>query len=697
MSLWALPSFLSVLLAMSVGTVLIWKRHTLPILITLFPVMVVLIWIHGINGWSILGSDQEGMWWKQLVLIGELMLPVTLGYVARSLYGSLSADFQHQNSWWWSGIVGLTCLLVAVVVLVPHTVMQMALQGEVIFLRPAGLILWGWILLSLVVVLSQFEQILRASRDPLRFQLKFVLIGLGGLAGMAIAQASQLLLLPVWKTSFVWIGGVATSISLVLIGFGLGRWRIQQLTQKIQVSHQALYTSLTFLLVGGYLISVGIVAEIIQQTGWELRETFAVLFVFAAALLLIIALFSRQARLEIQQFVARHFFRTKYDYREKWLEVTETFSSCRDIEEIWDRYLQWLSQTFGAPRVTIWKRIEADGRFHQIRSVNTESPPPPINGTHPLLNKLQQTHDPIMANVSEFEAQKLQEFFRVTQALVCVPIGNSKGHLLGFCTLSPDFHGKGYDHDDFDLLRVMAHHVAMLLLQFQLQEERSASAKWEAVHKFSAFYLHDLKNLASSLSMVVQNADQYGHDPEFQASALRTVRNTSQRIMELMGKLANQTKDPTLSKGDHVTPVDLNTLVSEAVQGVNGSGCQPAFHPEAHLPLVRVQKESIKQLVLNLVLNARQAMGNQGQIDISTSLKGGSVVLEVIDTGPGMSTAQVEHLFEPFRSNKKTGLGVGLFQCKRMVEDQNGSIRVESEIGKGTKIIVTFPLEGAEK
>ena len=695
MSLWALPSFLSALLAISIAAALIWKRRTALLLLAILPTLGVLIWIHTINGFGALRPHPE-LWWKQLTLVGELIFPVTLGYVAQSLFKGLSEDSPRSLPWWW-GIGIIAVPLVGVVIWNPTVVMQVDGQGEVVFVRPAGLIIWGFILLSLVVALSQFEQILRASRDPLRFQLKFVLIGLGGLAGMAIAQASQLLLLPVWKSSFVWIGGVATSISLLLIGFGLGRWQLQQLSQKIQVSHQALYTSLTFVLVGGYLIAVGIVAEIIQQTGWELREVFAALFVFGAALLLIIVIFSRQARLEIQQFVARHFFRTKYDYREKWVEVTDTFSSCVDETEIWDRYLQWLSQTFGAPRVTIWKRMEADGRFHQIRSVNTENPSPPIHEGQLLLVQLQQTHDPMRVNASEFGAGDLEEFFRVTQALVCVPIGQSKGHLMGFCTLSPDFHGKGYDHDDCDLLRVMAHHVAMLLLQFQLQEERSIAAKWEAVHKFSGFYLHDLKNLASSLSMVVQNADQYGHDPDFQASAMRTVKNTTQRIMELMSKLAKQTKAQNLESGDQLILGNLNEFVLEAIQGVNGIGCQPTFHPEDHLPLVRVQKESIKQLVLNLLLNARQAMGNQGTIDISTAHTGDTVVLEVADTGPGMSSGQVEHLFEPFRSSKNTGLGVGLFQCKRMVEDLKGTIRVESQIGKGTKIIVTFPVEYAEK
>ena len=78
-----------------------------------------------------------------------------------------------------------------------------------------------------------------------------------------------MLLFPVWGQDFVWVGGTAAFISLLLVGFGLGRWRVHDFSQKIQLSHHALYTSLTLLCVGGYLIVVGAVAGVIQQTGWR--------------------------------------------------------------------------------------------------------------------------------------------------------------------------------------------------------------------------------------------------------------------------------------------------------------------------------------------------------------------------------------------------------------------------------------------
>ena len=695
MGMSAIPCFLSAVGALVLSGFLFGKKAKSPVFFPLALIMVVVAWIQSINGVIVLFTEYL-LIGKQFILFGELAFPVGLGYVSSTFLQHLSpTSIQRTHKKFLLMGAGASVLSVWLIAW-PESVMQQAPNGEVVFPRSVGLVMWGFILLGLVVGLSQLEQILRAARDPLRFQMKFVLIGLGGLAGISIAQASQLLLLPIWKLTYAWVGGTAAFLSLGLIAFGLGRWRIHDFSQKVQVSHQALYTSLTFLFVGGYLILVGIVAEVIKETKWEIGEAVGALLVFVAGIGLVIVIVSRQARAELQQFISRHFFRTKYDYRQKWLEVTEAFSACDDSQQIWDRYLEWLGQTFGAPRVTIWKRFDVDGRFHQIRTVNTEDSPPPIAGTHSLIQKILLKKEPFLIEGESDENNGLTEFFQGTEAHICVPLVTSEGNLLGFCTLSKELHGRTYDHDDFDLLRAIAHHVTMLLIQFQLLEEQSVTAKWEAVHRFSGFYLHDLKNLASSLSMVVQNADQYGDDPEFQASAMRTVRTTSQRMMDLMAKLASQSKGLDSDEKRDVQTIDMNVVIQDALESMNGAGGQSIFHAGADIPKVQLKVESIKQVLLNLILNARQAMGGKGTIDITTTSDGQFLKVEIADTGPGISMDRLEHLFQPFKSSKKTGLGVGLFQCKQMVEDNHGQINIESQEGHGTKVILTFPVKTAD-
>lgn len=388
---------------------------------------------------------------------------------------------------------------------------------------------------------------------------------------------------------------------------------------------------------------------------------------------------------------------SKYDYRQKWMEANETFFACSDLEDLWDRYLEWLGQTFGSPRISIWKRLEVDRRYHQIRSLNTESLPPPLPEAHPLIQQLKDQSGLVRLEDDGGLAGEMGALGEGTQAHVCVPILKKAGDLIAFCTLSRNFHRRDYDQDDFSLLRVMAHHVAMLLIQFELQEERSVAEKWEAVHRFSGFYLHDLKNLAGGLSLVVQNAEHYGSDTDFQASALRTVKTTAQRIMDLMGKLAGHARNPSMIGMGRFEPLDINLVIREILQSVHGERCHPVFHAAAELPLVKLDRESFKQVILNLVLNARQAMEEQGTLGITTALVNGRVMVEVADTGPGIPPDRLEHVFEPFYSTQKTGLGVGLFQCKRIVEEHGGRIRVESCLGRGTTMVITLPAVSADR
>jgi len=708
MSVWVLlPSFLSAGASLALAAVFFLKRKDSPALFPFILVMAVIAWIHGLSGMSAIFQENPIIW-KKIILLGELTLPVTVVYVSYSLLKKFSSNPESLGSGWWKIIAGGGVILGMMVLGISDGIMQVNPEGEIVFKRPEGLTIWGFILFASFIGMSRLEQILRSFRDPLRYRLKYILIGLGGLACISIAQAIQMFLVPVWRQDFVWAGGIAAFSSILVMGFGLWQWRGPHVSQKVQLSHQALYTSLTVLFVGGYLVFVGMVAVVIQQTGWEVKESLEVVLVFLAGLGLVVVMLSRRARAEFQQFVARHFFSSKYDYREKWLEVTETFTACKDIQQIWNRYLEWLSRTFGTSRVTIWKYFDVDGRYHQIRNERrrrtwtekdrsyTTQDPHPIPDTHPIILYMKKQQEPVLIQEGQSAAVDWGEFLHVTQAHVCVPLLTGEGSLLGFSTLSKELPDAGYDHDDFDLLRAIAHHVTMLLLQFQLQEERSSSAKWEAVHRFAAFYLHDLKNLASSLSMVAQNADQYGDNPEFQASAMRTVKNTSQQIIDLMGELARQAKEPNRREDSVTEVVDMNALIKETLAAVNGSGCTPNFHPGPEVPMLQLKSESIKQVVLNLILNARQATGENGTIDISTAYDGEHVIVEIVDTGVGMSAHQLERLFQPFQSSKKNGLGVGLFQCKRIVEDHHGVIHIESQEGRGTTVIITFPGKNAD-
>ena len=693
--LWTLPCFAGASGALLLALTLIWKKKSREgyVLRAFTSVLVAIAWINLASGLAI-SNEEQALFWRQVSLIGELALPIAIYHVCLSLTEQLSDSVDLSRLWRLRAMILIACGLGILVVGFPHLIM-ISVPGstEIVFQRPEGRLIWAFILITLVVGLSELERILRASRDPLRYQLKFIVIGLGGLAGFEIVQSSQLLLFSLWPKDYAWVRGVVTLICVGLIAFGFGRWRIQDLGQRIYLSHQVLYTSLTFLLVGFYLIGVGVLAEVIQQTNWALSEALGMLLLFVGCVALVIVLFSRQVRAEIQVFISRHFYRSKYDYRLQWLQLTEAMSASHSIDTILDQYLAILSRTFGAAKITIWLEFEADRRFHQVRTVNIEPPPEPISASHPIVMALKNEGEPIhVSERSDETSTELHTFQQTTQSVVCVPLQVPLGPLMGFATLSHELQGRTYGKDDFDLLRAMAHHVTMLLTKVRLMEERSAAAEWEALHRFSAFYIHDLKNLASGLSLVAQNAEVYGHDQEFQSSAMRTIGHTAQRMMGLIGKLSTQLSESAPASTERVSATDINVLIQDTINSLNGAGCKPKFITSSDLLFVQVHPESFKQVLLNLILNARQAMGEQGTIEVRTEQEEEMARISVRDEGPGIPPAQLRNLFQPFRTTKKGGLGVGLYQCKQIVEQHKGSIQVDSREGQGTQVSITLPL-----
>ena len=106
----------------------------------------------------------------------------------------------------------------------------------------------------------------------------------------------------------------------------------------------------------------------------------------------------------------------------------------------------------------------------------------------------------------------------------------------------------------------------------------------------------------------------------------------------------------------------------------------------------------MQKVVTNLLLNAKEAVGKDGEIAVETGQQNGCAVLAIRDNGCGMSPEFVsKSLFRPFQTTKKTGLGIGMFHCKAIVEAHQGRIEVESEQGKGTTFRVLLPLPGGSE
>jgi putative PEP-CTERM system histidine kinase len=501
------------------------------------------------------------------------------------------------------------------------------------------------------------------------------------------------LLVPFWEIDHLVVSSLVTIMALALIGYGVARSRLREMFVNTYVSQQALFGSVTFIIIGLYLLAVGAVGEWLRRTDQPLGAGLSVVIVFGSLVGLAIAAFSKTVRAELRRFVARNFYRSKYDYRAHWLQVTEAFEQAAGRDAIMDRLLDLLIKTFPTTSISIWSFRETDQRYRQIRSMTTEPEPSPLELSHPVVRQLLKADEPVWmggwGKGKQHGTVGAGDPLADSRAALCFPI-RAQGQLTAFVALGAPLHGENYGTDDGDLLRGICHHVGALLSHARLAEERQASAELEAVHRFSVFCFHDLKNLAARLSLVAQNAAQHGRDPAFQESAMRTVTDTANKMTFLMSKLS--LKSVQLEPLGAPELVDIAAVLEEILAPIRGNGAVRVHlvTDGAVRPVMGV-RDQIQQLLLNVILNAKQAINREGDISIAVDHGGGSVVITVRDTGRGIPPAMLDSLFRPSQSSRPGGLGVGLYQSKQIVDAHRGTIQIRSEMDKGTQVKIELP------
>ena len=270
--------------------------------------------------------------------------------------------------------------------------------------------------------------------------------------------------------------------------------------------------------------------------------------------------------------------------------------------------------------------------------------------------------------------------------------------LIGLVVLTDRVNGVPYSHEELDLLKCIGDQLAGGLLNCSLTEAVLQAKELEAFQTVSTFFVHDLKNAANGLSLMLQNLPSHFDDPEFRTDTIRGVGRTVERINLLILKLGSLRRELQLK----LSPCRLDQLGAEVLDGLeaklNGSlnGSRRLRRDLPPVPVLPLDQEAMRSVVTNLVLNANEALNGGGEIRVSTRLEPHGVALEVADTGCGMSPDFVKSLlFRPFHSTKTNGLGIGMFQCKKIVEAHGGSISVESQLGKGTRFTLLLPLDTA--
>ena len=283
------------------------------------------------------------------------------------------------------------------------------------------------------------------------------------------------------------------------------------------------------------------------------------------------------------------------------------------------------------------------------------------------------------------------------------------GEVLGVIFLDATSATHVFDRSDAELVSAIASQAAVAidnaLLYTDLreayeelqnaQEQMIRSEKLSIIGTLSAAIAHDMANAVSPMVTLLDLALERGrvdeHSEEVLQRQLGRLMALTQRLRSFAGRSGEADARAAMEETD-VNEVVANTLTLVRTELVH-EGMEVELDLAEDLPPVRAVPTQLDRVLLNLCMNAMEAMAEQpGLMTISTALDGDEVTISVSDTGPGIPPEVQDRLFEPFFTTKAQGTGLGLFSCRRIVEDEhNGAIELDSRPGQGTTITVRLP------
>jgi PAS domain S-box-containing protein len=217
-----------------------------------------------------------------------------------------------------------------------------------------------------------------------------------------------------------------------------------------------------------------------------------------------------------------------------------------------------------------------------------------------------------------------------------------------------------------------------------------------ALGELSAMIAHEIRNSLGSISLNFRNLSDHLKVPDPHQRTFNNIDLGIQRIQEIINGILNFARplQPTLRK------VDIRKVIDSSVHTIEkemeSSGIQLMRRYDASLPEVVIDPVQINQVLINLYLNAKQAMRSGGTLTISAIVRSDFVEISVQDTGIGICPENLDKIFNPFFTTRSEGIGLGLAIVSRILEQHKSQIFVESEPGSGTKFIIRFPIKPFE-
>jgi signal transduction histidine kinase len=702
-----------------------------------------LLSIHLWLGYSAVFAASTGVWFGlNRVLVG-LGLISSLGLLV------ITRNFLRNGQGGGNGPEGrlpVLALLTAAVAAVEGLLflsgdlaMTLAPGGDHILFVGMGLAVPILYALIAIYTLYILESTYRFALDYQRRIGRLCFIGLGVLSCFHLLYFARVLLYRELPQHYAEATSVVYGVVYPVLLAGFLRYRLG--LESINVSRDTVYTSITVFLAGSSFLGVAVTVIVFQWLRLEFTYFELYLTGFSLCFLVLLIFGSGTMRRRISRFLNKQLYSHKYDYREQFFNLHRTLLSGSDLQTALTELVENMKYSVTVDDAYVFVLNWQDGNFYQHENKEDSTHRGLIADVDgPLARTLARAGVPVDLLVDGAEGLDVRSAVR----------GDALSRLLRFDAVFPIFIGerlagilalkggreKPFDEEDLALIGVFTNSIGDVIFKNRVLKERIEQKQFESFHHVASFIIHDIKNQIATLTLLLKNAERNLGNPSFQASMISSIKSCSVNLQSLIDRLSVAPKSQTLD----LTPHPLRPLLEDVIansglgamanlvcelKGGNaeGGGGGDGGDEDGREASVPMDRQALFFVIRNLVNNAVEAMGAHGpsgraggdRITLSYGLLGPSVksaparlrelfgggegffaayggYILVEDTGAGMDKAFVQRrLFQPFATTKEKGVGIGLYQCKTLVEKMGGRILCHSELGKGTEFCILLP------
>ena len=546
---------------------------------------------------------------------------------------------------------------------------------------------------SQYILVKHFKRAKGQTRNQIRYLLIAAIIGfLGGLSTF----------LPSFNIEVFPFGFYFVSVYVVIISYAIAKHRLMDI--NIVLKKGTTYALLLLLLFIPSFLLILIFQKLVYG---HIHYLFSVFIFFL--LLLVTALFYR-IKPPTEKAVEQFLFKDKYDYRETLGTFSKAMVTILDLQSLSKRIIETISQTMGVEKASLFLWNEEKGGYSLFESKNIKMTASTLllSKNDPLPHYLEKIGEIIIreelakgVNISELnEVLKKMSFL---ESEVSIPLV-SKGTLIGIINLGYKFNKDIYSHEDIELLNTLANQTAIAVENARLYEDLKKSKSYirradrlASLGTLTAGLAHEIRNPLVAIKTLTQLLPERLDDEEFRNQFLQIAAGEVDRISSLVNELLDfaRPSDPKLEQEDINTVLDGMILLISTETKKKQINIIKNYAPD--LPLVQIDREQIKQVFLNVLLNGIEATSENGKIMVQTRsfMKPGGdpyVQVEFSDTGCGIQPDYIEDIFNPFFTTKSTGSGLGLSISNQIIQDHKGYIVVESQLGKGSSFFINLPV-----